>query len=83
LSKETHFAPQTKYLNTQLTGHGRQLLRIIEVKDFVSHVPVADVELGKEAPVIREAAIGGLRRIGCGERDGITHSIDIKFLAEF
>jgi hypothetical protein len=71
-----------KYLHTQLTGYGRLLLRI-KVKDFISRVPVADIELGKEAPIIREAAIGGQRRVCRGERDGIRHGIDVKFVAVF
>ena len=57
LSKEVHLHPLRRYLHAQLTGYGLQLLHIIDVRDSISHVVAADIELGKEAPIIREAAI--------------------------
>jgi hypothetical protein len=74
------FLRRGKYLHAQLTRYGLRLLRIIKVRDSIS---VADIEFRKEAPFVREAAIGGERRVGCGERDGIRQGIDEKFLAVF
>jgi hypothetical protein len=59
------------------------LLHIIKVRDSISEIPVADIEFRKEALFVREAAIGGQRRVCCGERDGIMQGIDEKFLAVF
>jgi len=59
------------------------MFRIIKVRDSISQIPVSDIELGKEAPIIRETAIGRQRCICCGERDGIRQGVDEKFLAVF
>jgi len=60
----------------QLTDYGLRLLRIIKVSDSIPRAPIADVELGKEAPIICEAGISRQRCICCGKRDGIRYGID-------
>ena len=51
------FHLQRKYLYTQLTSYGLRPLHVVKIRNSISHVSVADIEPGKEAPVIREAAI--------------------------